>query len=125
MVPPTACQTSDFDAIIPRRIKYLREVLEFTATDLDRLAGFGLGTVRNLERKDQRLYAHHLIKISQATGVGLNYFYDKTETSSPSSSAEQQEMFRLLEAYHKLDNPSTKRNVFELIEAIALEQPEK
>ncbi|PCI38612.1 MAG: hypothetical protein COB46_10990 [Rhodospirillaceae bacterium] len=124
MVSPTDLKTPDFDEIIPRRIVHLREVLEFTATDLDRCADFSLGTVRSLERKVQRVYAHHLIKISQATGVDLNYFYDATETSSPSNSAKHQEMFRLLEFYHQLDNATTKRNVFELIEEIALEQAE-
>ena len=112
----------DFDVIIPRRIEHLRHVMDFTATDLDMLAEFGVGTIGRLERQDQRVYAHHLIRICQVTGVSLNYFYDATETSSPSSSAQDQELFRLLEVYNNLNNPTTKRNVFELIETIALEQ---
>ena len=63
------------EAIFARRIRVLRRVLGISASELDRQTGFGAGTIGRLERENQRIYASHLYRIGETTGVGVNYFY--------------------------------------------------
>lgn len=113
----------DFDDIIPYRILLLRQVFELSAADLDRAAGFAAGTTGRLERHDQRVYASHLIKICQVTDIDLNYFYNQHDPQLVPTTHVKQEQIRLLNAYHQIEDIATKRNVFELIEALAVEHP--
>lgn len=63
------------DAIFARRIRILRRVLGISASELDSRAGFGVGTTGRLERGEVRIYASHLYRIGEITGVGIDYFY--------------------------------------------------
>jgi len=63
------------DIIFARRLRILRRVLGISAAELDGRAGFGAGTIGRMERSDQRIYASHLYRIGEVTGVGVDYFY--------------------------------------------------
>jgi transcriptional regulator with XRE-family HTH domain len=123
-----SCQSSalavDFDRLFPERIAVLRAFFDLTASDLDTRANYGVGTTGRLERGHQRVYASHLIRICQCTGVSLDYFYNPLPTPPLPGSLETHEKFRLLNAYRAIDDQAIKRNVFELIESLAGEQGE-
>lgn len=63
------------ESIFARRIRVLRRVLGISASELDRQVGFGVGTIGRLERGNQRIYASHLYRVGEITGVGVDYFY--------------------------------------------------
>jgi len=118
-VKGTVHPAGKFDAAIAQRIRSLREALRISAAELDRRTGLNPGTIGRMERQEQRVYAAHLYRISQETGVGIHYFYGAdTDTTAPSSPAEQ-ETQRLLNAYMHIKDPVTKRDVYELIKSIA------
>ena len=111
-------KSPDFDAIIPLKIKSLRTLYGLNAIDLDRAAGFRIGTIRRLERCHQRVYTFHLIRICQATDVDFNFFYESDQGMPHARSVEQQEKFRLLRAFQRIDDPAIQRDIFELIESL-------
>jgi len=113
----------DFDTVIPERILALRTFFGFRASDLDERAQYGVGTTRRLERGRQRVYATHLYRICQCTGVSLDYFYSPQPTPPLPTSPAAQEKLRLLSAYHDIGDPAMKRNVFELVESLAEDLP--
>jgi len=124
----TSDQETDFETTIAQHIKGLRIALKISAVELDRLADFSTGTTERLECKDQSVYASHIYRMCQATGVGIDYFYGSGTENTALSSPEAQEKQRLLNAYMHIQDTATKRNVFELIETIANEyegHPEK
>ena len=91
----------------------------WTYAELDRQTELSPGTIGRIERQEQRVYASHLYRISQQTGVSIHYFYGAdTDNAAPSTSAEQ-ETQRLLDAYMHIKDPVTKRDVYELIKSIA------
>ena len=63
------------DIIFSRRLRILRRILGISAAELDARAGFGAGTIGRMERSDQRIYASHLYRIGEVSGVGVDYFY--------------------------------------------------
>lgn len=121
--PEPAETHEDFQAqSIAARIKMLRESVGLSAVQLDRLTGLGAGTTGRLERADQKIYASHLFRIAQATGVDVGWFYDEPDTSaSCACNAHALEQQRLLDAYLRIQDSSLKRDVFELIESLANE----
>lgn len=112
--PTDAC-----DATIAQRIRGLRDALNISAAKLDRIAGFGAGTIGRMERMEQRVYASHLYHIGSGTGVGIHYFFDDDTQATVPTSDEDRETQRLLAAYLHITDPSVKRNVFELIQSMA------
>lgn len=106
-------------AAIPSRIKALRMAVGLTAAQLDQLTGLSAGTVGRLERGDQRVYASHLYRIGQATGVDVAWFYRKGNEASDIGTSHDLEMHRLLEAYLRITDPGLKRDVFELVESLS------
>ncbi|MBL4747308.1 MAG: hypothetical protein JKY17_00485 [Magnetovibrio sp.] len=111
-------KSPDFDSIIPIRITSLRTFFGFSAIDLDRIAGFRAGTTRRLERGHQRVYTFHLIRICQATDISFNFFFELDAGTPHAWSGEQQEKFRLLSAFHSIDDLGVRRDIFELIESL-------
>lgn len=63
------------EAVFARRLRVLRRVLDIRACELDRQIGLGPGTIGRLERGNQRIYASHLYRIGEITGIGIDYFY--------------------------------------------------
>ncbi len=63
------------EAVFARRLRVLRRVLNISASELDRQIGFSPGTIGRLERGNQRIYASHLYRVGDITGVGVSYFY--------------------------------------------------
>jgi len=124
---PTNKSTLDHD--IPIRLKALRISLGLSAAMLDRQSGFTIGTIGRLERGDLRVYANHLYRISSATGIAISYFYDHldgfTANGNGNDDNQQLEKQRLLLAYMKIKDPALKRDVFELVEALATESRSK
>jgi len=114
-------QQIDLDVFISERIRSLRSFMSCSAADLDRIAGFNIGTTTRLERQVQRIYASHLYRICCATGVAIDFFYHRNVEIETSTSQYEQEKFRLLDAYGRLENSTAKRDIFELVEAIANE----
>lgn len=117
--------TDALDATIAQRIRSLRNALQISAAELDRIANFSVGTIGRMERQEQRVYAAHLYRIGFETGVGINYFYGTEPQTSATASAEERETQRLLNAYLHIKDPGMKRNVYELIQSMAdeLEAP--
>lgn len=111
--------TDALDATIAQRIRDLRDALQISAAELDRIAKFGVGTIGRMERREQRVYAAHLYRIDFETGVGINYFYGTEPETSATTSAEERETQRLLNAYLHIKDPGMKRNVYELIQSMA------
>lgn len=106
-----------------RRIKALREGAGLSGAELDRLTGLCPGTTGRLERGDQRVYASHLYRIAQATGVDIEWFY-RSDASTPDAGMDQAtgqalEKQRLLDAYMRITDPGLKRDVFELVEVLS------
>lgn len=121
-------EQDDFDAILPDRLKILRQSLGISAAKLDQFADFSPGTAGRLERGDQRIYATHLYKIAAATGISISYFFASAEArtdpaSAQSASADELDKQRLLNAYLQIRDPRLKREVFELVETLAQEYP--
>ncbi|MCK5546393.1 MAG: hypothetical protein KAI27_03400 [Rhodospirillaceae bacterium] len=79
------------EAIFARRIRVLRRVLGISASELDRQTGFGAGTIGRLERENQRIYASHLYRIGETTGVGVDYFYMGLDGSQSENGRETEE----------------------------------
>lgn len=121
-MPP---KKTPLDRDIPIRLKALRTSLGLSAAMMDRQSGFTIGTIGRLERGDLRIYANHLYRISSATGIAISYFYDQpdglTTTGNENRNDDNQELEkqRLLLAYMKIKDPTLKRDVFELVEALA------
>ncbi len=63
------------EAVFARRLRVLRRVLDISACELDRQIGLGPGTIGRLERGNQRIYASHLYRVGEITGIGIDYFY--------------------------------------------------
>jgi len=118
---------SNLDHDIPIRLKALRMSLNLSAAMMDRHAGFSTGTTGRLERGDLRVYANHLFRICEATGISIGYFYDQVDTPGAAADTDGQELEkqRLLLAYMKIKNPALKRDVFELVETLAAESEGK
>lgn len=116
---PNVAQADSSTQAIPGRIKTLREAVGLTAVQLDRLTGLCTGTIGRLERGDQKVYASHLFRIAQATGVEIGWFYCESTAHTAPSGTHALEQQRLLDAYLRIDNPGLKRDVFELIESLA------
>ena len=115
---------------ISGRIRVLREGVSLTAIALDRLTGLCPGTVARLERGHQKIYASHLYRIAQVTGVDVGWFYRNNATPSTpptasGASLQAQQQQRLLDAYMRIKDPAMKRDVFELIETLAKAVPGK
>jgi len=118
-------KSTSLDHDIPIRLKALRMSLGLSAAMMDRQAGFSTGTTGRLERGDLRVYANHLYRICEATGIAIGYFYDQLDISSANANtvgdAQELEKQRLLLAYMKIKDPTLKRDVFELVETLAAE----
>lgn len=114
---PTA--DAHLEAAIPKRIKALRASVGLTAADLDRLSEMGAGTTGRLERGAQRIYASHLYRIAQATGVDVTWFYDDRGIPAANASQTELETRRLLDAYMRITDKSLKHDVYELLESLA------
>lgn len=114
-------QSLGLDHDIPVRLKALRHALGISAANLDRQAGFTLGTTGRLERGDQRIYAAHLFHIANVTGITVQYFYtsENDAQSIGAATSEELEKHRLLQAYMKIKDLGLKRDVFELVETLA------
>ncbi|HEY9163837.1 MAG TPA: helix-turn-helix transcriptional regulator [Magnetovibrio sp.] len=107
---------------IAERIKTLREAIGLTAVQLDRLTGQSSGTTGRLERGHQKIYASHLFRIAQATGVEVAWFYCEPDVAtSCTCGAHDFEQQRLLDAYLSIQDTGLKRDVFELVESLANE----
>ena len=126
---PTNKSTLDHD--IPIRLKALRISLGLSAAMLDRQSGFTIGTIGRLERGDLRVYANHLYRVSSATGIAISYFYEQLDGLTANGDenriegGQELEKQRLLLAYMKIKDPALKRDVFELVEALATESRSK
>ncbi|HEY9080363.1 helix-turn-helix transcriptional regulator [Magnetovibrio sp.] len=124
---PTDTSLSTLDHVIPIRLKAIRMSLGLSAAHMDRQAGFAPGTVGRLERGDLRIYANHLYRISQATGIALGYFYNQSAASENEghsdrdTSGQELQKQRLLLAYMNIKDPAVRRDVFELVETLAAE----
>ena len=90
---------------------------------MDRQSGFSIGTTGRLERGDLRVYANHLYRVCEATGIAIGYFYEQLDgpNANPNGDDQELEKQRLLLAYMKIKDPSLKRDVFELVETLAAE----
>ena len=119
-IPP---KSSALDHDIPIRLKALRISLGLSAAMMDRQSGFGNGTTGRLERGDLRVYANHLYRICEATGIAIGYFYEQLDDPNANANGDDQELEkqRLLLAYMKIKDPVLKRDVFELVETLAAE----
>ena len=97
--------------------------LGLSAAMMDRQSGFSTGTTGRLERGDLRVYANHLYRICEATGIAIGYFYDQLDGPNANATSDDQELEkqRLLLAYMKIKDPTLKRDVFELVETLASE----
>jgi len=107
------------EARLPGRVKALRKALGLTAAELDRQTGACAGTTGRLERGDQRIYASHLFRIAQATGVDVGWFYREDGDAPDDASGMELEKQRLLDAYMRIRDDGLKRDVFELVETLA------
>ena len=106
-------------AAIPGRIKALRTALNLTATEMDRKMHLCTGTTGRLERGTQRVYASHLYRIAEVTGVDVGWFY-RTEDEVPhAGSALELEKQKLVEAYMRITDPVLKHDVCSLIESLS------
>lgn len=97
----------------------LRAALNVTAADMDRLTDLCAGTTGRLERGDQRVYASHLYRIAQVTGVDVGWFYRADGELPTISSKHELEKQDLLEAYMRITDPVLKRDVFDLVETLS------
>jgi transcriptional regulator with XRE-family HTH domain len=110
--PPTA-------DVIAARIRSLRKGLNLTGAELERLTGLCAGAIGRLERGSQKIYASHLFRIAQATGVDVGWFYRDDDDPPRDATRQDVEIHRLLEAYMRISDPGLKHDVFELIESLA------
>jgi len=117
----------DHERSIPIRLRALRLSLGLSAAMLDRHAGFVIGTIGRLERGDLRIYATHLYRIGEALGVSIGYFYGQPDVPQAGETNDDPELEKqcLLSAYMKIKDPTLKRDVFELIETLALQSQNK
>jgi len=120
-VSQPSIDSSRLERQISARLTALRLSLGLSAATFDRISGFKAGTTRRLERGRARIYAHHLHRLSQATGINIDYFYE--QESGPDAPAmpprHLSEEQQLLRAYLNIKDPFLKRDVFELIESLA------
>lgn len=79
----TGNKRQHIDLAVARRLKLVRQILGFTATDLDWRCGYGPGTFGRLERGDQRIYANHLYRLTEITGIGIDFFFSGIEDPAP------------------------------------------
>ena len=114
----TGQQEALIDAI-PGRLKALRVAVGLTAAEMDRLTGLSTGTAGRLERGSQRVYASHLYRIAQATGVDVGWFYRASGEAPNAGTQHDLEKQRLLDAYMRITDPRLKRDVCELVESLA------
>lgn len=119
--PVTGKPEPDLDRDLAHRIRDLRRALNMTARELDDLTGQGTGTTGRLERGEQRVYAAHLYRIAQATGVDIEWFCrDESVTLSPTADYEgDHHGRRLLDAYLRIEDPGVRRDVYDLIAHLA------
>ena len=106
--------------IFPARIRTLRKRLGLTARELEQRAGLTKGSVGRIERGTRRVYASDLFRIALVTGRDISDLCSPADSDheSPRSLA-QAEQERLLEAYGRIGDTRLRRDVFELIEALA------
>ena len=112
-------QNNDPANAIPERIKMLRTALNVTAAELDRLTELSAGTIGRLERSTQRVYASHLYRIAQVTGVDVGWFYRANGEAPNIGNQHELEQQRLLEAYMRITDPVLKRDMFDLVKTLS------
>ena len=82
------------------------------------MAGLPTGALGRMERGTRRIYANDLYRIAQATERSLSYFYDPNDEHRESD-PHRAERDRLLSAFGRIQDKRLRRDVFELVEALA------
>lgn len=92
------------DLAVARRLKLMRQILGFSATELDRRCGYGPGTIGRLERGNQRIYANHLFRLSEITGISIDFFFtgieDPAGSVKPDMASEMEGFDGLLQSHN-------------------------
>lgn len=73
-----------------------------------------------MERREQRIYAPHLYRIAQVTGVAINYFYSDDNAATNAHPTERAyESQRLIEAYVGIHDPALRHDIAALVQSVA------
>ncbi|MCW8916684.1 MAG: helix-turn-helix domain-containing protein [Magnetovibrio sp.] len=118
-VPPNT--KPDLDIQLATRLKALRITLGISAATMDRDAGFNVGTIGRLERGDQRIYAIHLYRVCQLTGLALEYFYSSSGhyENTKFTTADELERHELMLNFMRIKKPTLRHDLLELIQSLS------
>lgn len=124
------------DVHVGLRVRQRRALLGMTLTDLAKAVGLTFQQVQKYERGSTRISASRLFEFASVLGVPVSHFFDEmaTETSSgkrkpgrPSAKeidevsalTTKRETLELVRAYYKIKRPTLRKNVSDLIRALA------
>lgn len=109
---------------VGQRIRQRRRDLNLARRDLARRIGVTTRALDGLESGVRRIGPVHLVSLSLALGVDIDYFFaDLPRADSVDSISEihldNAEYRAFVEAYFAIANPDTRRDFFRLVRAVA------
>jgi transcriptional regulator with XRE-family HTH domain len=123
------------DVHVGSRVRLRRNMLGLSQEKLGEAIGLTFQQVQKYERGANRIGASRLLELSRVLDVPVTFFYDETDPvrapaiptgfeESPQESFDSDPMRRaeaqeLISAYYDIDDPATRRRLFELAKALA------
>lgn len=133
--PRKAFTADPIDRRVAARLSARRRALGLSPALLDMILGLRDGTVERFEAGESRISASHLYRLAHVFDVKVDWFFTEPESSesrSPGSTStsrkhdskrrhagEAAEARRFLHFFTHLHNPAVRRNVREIVKAIA------
>jgi transcriptional regulator with XRE-family HTH domain len=120
------------DAHVGKRVRIRRKILSMSQTKLGDAIGLTFQQIQKYERGANRIGASRLFELSEVLDVPVSYFFDDLPADILTLSRGQQEpkpmpsdplqepvSLELVRAYAKIENPVTRKSLFNLAKALA------
>lgn len=129
--PPTAGSPNPIDIHVGSRVRLRRTLLGMSQERLGEAVGLTFQQVQKYERGANRVGASRLFDLARALQVPVGFFFDdmpeslgQDGASGPPAQPEDDPMRRretveLVRAFYRIEDPDTRRRLFELTRSIA------
>ena len=125
------------DTHVGKRVRIRRKILSMSQTKLGDTIGLTFQQIQKYERGANRIGASRLFELSEVLDVPVSYFFDdlpedlralsgrQQDPSMPSDPLGEPISLELVRAYAKIENPVTRKSLFNLAKALAKKIPSR
>ncbi|MDR0968272.1 MAG: helix-turn-helix domain-containing protein [Holosporaceae bacterium] len=131
--PESKSTRSELDTHIGNRVKSRRSFLGISQEKLGNYLGITFQQIQKYEKGVNRISASSLFSIARVLGVDLSYFFDGYREDPAhildgrsaiyeADATTKKETADLLRSYYKIEDPSVRKKVIELVKTISASQ---